>query len=59
VIDATEKGPHPDISLPPKDILWRAFDSWREAKLPEFDLPRRVERVLDFHEARLRPPILR
>ncbi|MBI2821067.1 MAG: UbiD family decarboxylase [Acidobacteria bacterium] len=54
VIDATQKGPHPDISLPPKDLLWKAYESWKEAGLPFFDLPARVERALDFHAERMR-----
>ena len=54
VVDATQKGQHPDISLPPKEYLWRGYQSWREAGLPAFELPPRVERVLDFHAERMR-----
>ena len=54
VIDATEKGPYPDISLPPKDLMWKAYESWREAKLPDFERPARVERVLDYHADRMK-----
>ncbi len=53
VIDATEKGSYPDISLPPKALLWKAYESWREAKLPDFERPARVERVLDYHAKRM------
>lgn len=54
VIDATQKGPLPDVSLPPKDLLWKAYESWQEAGLPAFDLPKRVEQVLDFHAERMK-----
>ncbi|MBI4455816.1 MAG: UbiD family decarboxylase [Acidobacteria bacterium] len=54
VIDATQKGTYPDISLPPKDLLWRAYQSWKEADLPLFDLPQRVQRLLDFHADRMK-----
>jgi UbiD family decarboxylase len=54
VVDATQKGAQPDISLPSKELLWRALESWRAAGLPSFEPPGRVERLLDFHEARLR-----
>ena len=54
VIDATQKGVQPDISLPPKELLWKAYDSWKEAGLPAFDLPGRVARVLDYHAERMK-----
>lgn len=54
VIDATQKGQLPDVSLPPKEFLWKAYESWKEAGLPEFVLPKRVEHVLDFHAERMK-----
>jgi 3-polyprenyl-4-hydroxybenzoate decarboxylase len=54
VIDAIQKGPLPDVSLPPKEFLWKAYESWKEAGLPEFALPKRVEQVLDFHAERMK-----
>lgn len=54
VIDATHKGTFPDISLPPREILLKAHESWHKADLPAFNLPNRVERVLDFHEQRMK-----
>ena len=53
IIDATQEGVFPDISLPPKDLMWKAYESWQDADLPAFNIPRRVERVLDFHAERM------
>lgn len=53
VIDATQKGRHPDISLPPKEFLWKAYESWKDAGLPKFDIPNRVERTLQWHAERM------
>jgi 3-polyprenyl-4-hydroxybenzoate decarboxylase len=54
VIDATQKGRQPDISLPPQEFLWKAYESWKEAGLPAFEIPKRVERTLEFHAERMR-----
>lgn len=53
IIDATHKGSFPDLSLPPKDLMWKAYESWQDADLPAFNLPSRVERLLDFHARRM------
>ena len=55
IIDATHKIGHnyTDVSLPTKDILWKAYKSWQNAGLPEFEIPARVEQSLDWHEKRM------
>ncbi|MCZ6452343.1 MAG: UbiD family decarboxylase, partial [Deltaproteobacteria bacterium] len=55
IIDATHKSGHtyPDVSLPPKECLWKAYESWQAAGLPAFKIPDRVERALDWHEKRM------
>jgi UbiD family decarboxylase len=54
VIDATEKGSLPDLSLPPKDVFFKAYDSWKEAGLPPFEVPPWMERLLDYHAERMK-----
>ncbi|MCZ6767951.1 MAG: UbiD family decarboxylase [Acidobacteria bacterium] len=54
VIDATEIGPQPDLSLPPKDLLYKAYESWKEAGLPAFDIPAWMDRLLDYHAERMK-----
>jgi len=55
IIDATHKSGHTysDVSLPPKECLWKAYESWQAAGLPAFEIPDRVERALDWHEKRM------
>jgi UbiD family decarboxylase len=47
IIDATEKGKPGEFSLPPKELMMRALEAWREIGLPEFKIPRRVQLLLD------------
>jgi len=47
VIDATEKAGSGDISLPPKDLMLKAKEIWDELGLPAFEVPKRVQLVLD------------
>ena len=54
VIDATETGLETDLSLPPKELLYQAYDSWKEAGLPLFDLPPWMDRLLDYHAERMK-----
>ena len=42
VIDATRSVPEVEFSLPPKDTMERALESWKEAGLPDFDIPKRA-----------------
>ncbi len=43
VIDATQTIDAGELSLPPRDIMMRALESWRQAGLPDFELPKRLE----------------
>lgn len=47
VIDATATIDSGDFSLPGEEIMTRALDSWREAGLPEFKIPKRARLRLD------------
>ncbi|MBI5441280.1 MAG: UbiD family decarboxylase [Deltaproteobacteria bacterium] len=47
VIDATQKEEAGSLSLPSRELMERALDVWREAGLPEFELPKRVQLLLD------------
>ncbi len=55
IVDATHKRGHTytDVSLPPKNLLWKAYESWQAAGLPAFEIPPRVEQALDWHEERM------
>jgi UbiD family decarboxylase len=47
VLDATQKLDAGTFSLPSKDLMNRALETWKEAGLPAFDLPKRVRMRLD------------
>jgi hypothetical protein len=47
VIDATEKSQAGEFSVPPKDIMMRALESWKATGLPEFKIPKRTQLILD------------
>lgn len=47
VIDATQTIDSGEFSLPPKDVMMRALESWREAGLPELEIPRRATLRID------------
>ena len=47
VIDATEKVNSGPFSLPPREIMLRALEVWREAGLPEFQIPKRARLRVD------------
>jgi hypothetical protein len=47
IIDATDKSSRSDFSLPPKDLMMRALDSWRASSLPDFKIPKRTQYILD------------
>ena len=42
VIDATESVDSGELSLPRKDVMMRALDNWREAGLPDLEIPKRA-----------------
>ena len=54
VIDATHKGTYPDLSLPPKELLYKGYESWQKAGLPNFEIPDWMERMLEFHAERMK-----
>lgn len=47
VIDATQKLEEPVFSLPSKDMMMKALETWKEAGLPEFEIPKRAHLRLD------------
>ena len=47
VVDATRTIDAGDLSLPSREIMEKARDTWRKAGLPEFDVPRRLDLRLD------------
>lgn len=47
VIDATQTLDPGEFSLPKKEVMMRALDSWREAGLPEFEIPKRAALRID------------
>lgn len=42
VVDATQSVDSGELSLPRQEVMMRALDSWREAGLPDFDIPKRA-----------------
>jgi len=49
LIDATIKRTYPNISLPPKDLMYRALERWEETGLPPITVPERTRKLLDAH----------
>jgi len=49
VIDATEKGEPGSISLPPKNLMMKALEAWKEIGLPEIEVSKRVQLILHQH----------
>jgi len=47
VIDATRTIDAGEFSLPARDVMDKARDTWRRADLPEFDIPKRLNFRLD------------
>lgn len=47
VLDATEKGDPGEFSLPPRALMMKALDVWREVGFPEFEMPKRARLLLD------------
>lgn len=42
ILDATQKIDSGPLSLPPKDTMMKALQSWKESGLPEFTIPKRA-----------------
>ncbi|MBI2319677.1 MAG: hypothetical protein HYU75_22440, partial [Betaproteobacteria bacterium] len=47
VCDATLKVDAGSFSLPPREIMMKALDVWKEAGLPEFEIPKRAKLRID------------
>jgi len=47
VCDATRKRDRGAYSLPSMELMTRALDSWAEAGLPEFEIPKRAASMLE------------
>jgi 2,5-furandicarboxylate decarboxylase 1 len=47
VIDATQELEEAVFSLPAKETMMKALDTWKEAGLPDFDIPKRAHLRLD------------
>jgi 3-polyprenyl-4-hydroxybenzoate decarboxylase len=43
ILDATQKIDAGTFSLPPKDLMMRALDVWKQCGLPEFEIPKRAK----------------
>jgi UbiD family decarboxylase len=58
VIDATEFAHAAEFSVPPKDLMMKALDTWKEIGMPEFKIPKRTQMILD-HKVGAQGPISR
>jgi UbiD family decarboxylase len=47
ILDATRRFDEDDFSLPPKETMMKALETWKEAGLPEFEIPRRAQLRID------------
>lgn len=47
ILDATQKIDSGPFSLPPKDLMLKAVDVWKECGLPEFETPKRLKLRLE------------
>ena len=47
VCDATLKVDAGPFSLPPREIMMKALDLWKEIGLPEFEIPKRAKLRID------------
>jgi hypothetical protein len=47
VCDATLKVDAGTFSLPPREIMMKALDLWKEVGLPEFEIPKRAKLRID------------
>ncbi|MFQ5851243.1 MAG: UbiD family decarboxylase [Candidatus Binatia bacterium] len=50
IVDATMKGPYPEISLPPKRYMMRVYECWGETGLPQLKMTERTRLLLDKHD---------
>jgi len=47
ILDATLKIDSGPLSLPPKDLMMKAIDVWKDCGLPEFEIPKRAKLRLE------------
>ena len=47
VIDATQTIEEGEFSLPAKETMMKALETWKEAGLPDFEIPKRAHLRLD------------
>ena len=47
VVDATRTLPEDEFSLPPKETMMKALETWKSAGLPEFEIPKRAQLRID------------
>ena len=47
VIDGTRSVPEDEFSLPPKETMMKALETWKSAGLPDFDVPKRAQMRID------------
>jgi 2,5-furandicarboxylate decarboxylase 1 len=47
VLDATQKIDSGPFSLPPRDLMMKALDVWKDCGLPEFQIPKRAKLRLE------------
>ncbi|MAF46985.1 MAG: UbiD family decarboxylase [Rhodospirillales bacterium] len=47
VIDGTRTVPEDEFSLPPKETMMQALETWKAAGLPDFSIPRRAQLRID------------
>lgn len=58
VIDATEFAHAGEFSVPPKEMMMKALDTWKQIGMPEFKIPKRTQLILD-HKVAAKGPISR
>ena len=47
IIDATRRFAEADFSLPPKETMMQALETWKAAGLPAFEIPKRAQLRID------------
>jgi len=47
VIDGTRSVPEDEFSLPPKETMMKALETWKSTGLPDFDIPKRAQMRID------------
>ena len=50
ILDATQKIDSGPFSLPPRPMMMKALDLWKQCKLPEFEIPNRAQLTAIRHQ---------